>query len=67
MASCEALTTPFLSLPSPAPAPLFAGGSATFDWTAPVLPPQFDHVDHYFQLVDAGSGALSNPILVRLR
>ncbi|MAW60066.1 MAG: hypothetical protein CMJ94_04420 [Planctomycetes bacterium] len=49
------------------PTQLDGGGSATFDWTAPVLPPQFDHVDHYFQLVDAGSGALSNPILVRLR
>lgn len=49
------------------PTSIDSGGSATFTWTAPVLPPQFDHVDHFFQALDAASGALSNPVLVRLR
>lgn len=49
------------------PTALDSGGSGSFLWTAPVLPPQFTHVDHYFQAVDAASGALSNPVLVRLR
>lgn len=44
-----------------------AGGNASFRWTAPNLPPGFQHVDHYFQAFDVESGALSNPILVRLR
>ena len=49
------------------PTPIDSGGSASFLWTAPVLPPQFGHVDHFFQAVDAASGSLSNPVLVRLR
>jgi hypothetical protein len=44
-----------------------AGGNASFRWTAPDLPPQFSHVDHYFQALDLDSGTLSNPVLVRLR
>jgi hypothetical protein len=44
-----------------------AGGNASFRWTAPDLPPQFSQVDHYFQALDLESGALSNPVLVRLR
>jgi len=44
-----------------------AGGSASFRWTAPDLPPQFSHVDHYFQALDLESGELSNPALIRLR
>ena len=44
-----------------------AGGNASFRWTAPDLPPQFSQVDHYFQALDLDSGALSNPVLVRLR
>lgn len=49
------------------PTSLDSAGSGTFLWEAPALPPQLTHVDHYFQAVDAASGALSNPVLVRLR
>lgn len=44
-----------------------AAGSTELSWTAPQLPPQYSHVDHYFQTIDLESGALSNPILMRLR
>lgn len=43
------------------------GGSASFTWQAPTLPPTLSHVDHYFQALDVTRGSLSNPIVVRLR
>jgi len=44
-----------------------ASGSADFDWKAPDLPVGRDYVDHYFQILDLETQALSNPIVVRVR
>lgn len=49
------------------PTAIDASGSAAFDWTAPVLPPGYAWVDHHFQAIDLVSGALSNPVVVRVR
>ncbi len=49
------------------PRPFDASGSATFDWTSPVLPASMPWLDLYFQCYDHGGGGWSAPIVLRIQ
>lgn len=49
------------------PRPFDASGSATFDWTTPVLPSSLPWLDLYFQCYDHGGGGWSAPIVLRIQ
>ena len=42
-------------------------GSASYDWTIPVLPPGLPFVDLYFQALDDSGGGWSAPIVLRIQ